>query len=247
MAEGAASECGGTGRREAKPIAASGKSGWFRDRRPLPRCGSNAAKSAKTGVLRRYIFYEMQSDQAVKAIQFVNCIFRLLLPIFAIPALWEKACAAAARRRTIAFDLPRRSARTRVRAPSPNLELRGGFRGHLRAAPRRRVGAVAPAARAIERVHADLVELVHGAHPPRTHPIGVVMRRLADLRQPQPAVERGDGDALGTLHRLGLVNSLCLAVARDGELASEMAVRVLIDEAADIVGIITRENTDHTD
>src|SRR6202049_2481763 len=57
------------------------------------------------------------------------------------------------------------------------LQLRRGFRGRLCAAPGRRVGAVAPAERAIERVHADLVELVHGAHPPRMHPIGVVMRR----------------------------------------------------------------------
>src|SRR6266516_4856234 len=213
MPKGAASECGGMGR--------------TRERNP-----SRQAKAAKTGVLRRYIFYEMQADQGVKAIQFVKLRVLVVITNICNSNTIGKACAAPPRRRTIAFGSPP-VGKARVGAPLPNLQLRGGFRGHLRAAPARRVGAVAPAARAIERVHADPVELVHGARPPRMHPIGVVMRRLADLRQPQPAVERRGGDALGALHRVGLVERLRPAVAREGELTGEMAVRVLIDDAAD--------------
>src|SRR6266852_7063278 len=108
MPEGAASECGEIRRtRERNASRQAEKANGF----AIDACslGEGAAqpKAAKTGVLRRYIFYEMQADQAVKAIQSVNCVFWLLLSIFAIPALWEKVCAAPARRRTIAFDLPR--------------------------------------------------------------------------------------------------------------------------------------------
>src|SRR5207342_2622808 len=62
-------------------------------------------------------------------------------------------------------------------------------------------GAVAPAARAIERMHADLVELVHGADPVWTHPVGVVVGRLADIGQPMLAVERFTRDIFGAFPR----------------------------------------------
>src|SRR5438067_2384930 len=42
--------------------------------------------------------------------------------------------------------------------------------------PLRRVLAVAPGTRAVEGVHAELLELVHLADPTRMHPIGVVVR-----------------------------------------------------------------------
>ena len=61
------------------------------------------------------------------------------------------------------------------------LELLRRFRGRDRVAPHRRIGAVAPGARPIECVHAKLVQLHHFAHPARAHPVGVVMRRLANL------------------------------------------------------------------
>src|SRR6266516_121729 len=92
MPKGAASECGGMGRtREQNP--------------------SRQAKAAKTGVLRRYIFYEMQADQGVKAIQFVKLRVLVVITNICNSNTIGKACAAPPRRRTIAFGSPRRSAR----------------------------------------------------------------------------------------------------------------------------------------
>src|SRR5262249_6389222 len=112
------------------------------------------------------------------------------------------------------------------------LQLRGGFGGALRGAPARRAGAVAPAVRAIEGVHADAGELAHGAHPARVHPVCMVVRRLADLGQPDAAVEGLLGDARGALVVLRLGDPVRDAVAREGELAGQMPMGVLIDDAA---------------
>src|SRR6516164_10395557 len=59
-----------------------------------------------------------------------------------------------------------------------------GRRGRGRIAPAWLIGAVAPVARAVEGVHADLVELGHLADPARAHPVGVVVRGLADVVEP---------------------------------------------------------------
>jgi hypothetical protein len=64
------------------------------------------------------------------------------------------------------------------------LQLAFRLRGRGRIAPGRRIGAIAPAARAIEGVDADLVEPRHLAHPRRMHPVGMIVRRLADVGQP---------------------------------------------------------------
>src|SRR5712675_2070719 len=63
-------------------------------------------------------------------------------------------------------------------------ELGGNFHGLRLRAPARRLAAVAPGPRPIEGVDAEAVHLLHLMHPRRMHPIGVVMRRLGDFRQP---------------------------------------------------------------
>src|SRR6266568_9229640 len=73
--------------------------------------GAMQPKAAKTGVLRRYIFYEMQADQAVKAIQFAKLRVLIVITNICNSSTIGKACAAPPRRRTIAFGSPRRSAR----------------------------------------------------------------------------------------------------------------------------------------
>jgi hypothetical protein len=96
--------------------------------------------------------------------------------------------------------------------------------GGLGVAPHRRAGAVAPVARPIEGVYADAVELAHLMHPPRMHPIGVIVGRLADIAEPEPAVQRIAGDALGARPGGRLVDAVRNAVAGESELAGEMAV-----------------------
>ena len=109
----------------------------------------------------------------------------------------------------------------------------------------RHLDGVAPGARPVEAVHADLVELPHLVHPRRMHPIGVIVRGVADLRQPQLAVEHVAGDLLGLLPHVGLVDLVGDAVAGEGELAGELAVRVLVDHAADVVRIEAGEHPVH--
>jgi hypothetical protein len=72
---------------KAKPIAAKQKPMVSRSTPARSVRGEMQPKAAKTAVLRRYIFYEMQADQAVKAIQFVNCVSWLLSYRFAILAV----------------------------------------------------------------------------------------------------------------------------------------------------------------
>ena len=75
-------------------------------------------------------------------------------------------------------------------------ELGGDRRGLGGRTPARRVAAVAPGARPVEGVHAGLVHLLHFIDPGRPHPIGVVVRRLVDFRQPELAVEHRFRDLL---------------------------------------------------
>ena len=77
------------------------------------------------------------------------------------------------------------------------------------------------------------------------HPVGVVVRRLADLREPQLAVERVARDLLGLLPHVGLGHHVADAVAGEGELAGVVPVRVLIDDAADVVRIEAGEHPVH--
>src|ERR1700735_3292192 len=71
-------------------------------------------------------------------------------------------------------------------------ELRRNFRGLGRRSPTRRLAAVTPGARPIEGVHAEFVHLLHLADPGRAHPIGVIVGRLVDFRQPELPIEPGD-------------------------------------------------------
>src|SRR5262249_32445595 len=96
-------------------------------------------------------------------------------------------------------------------------------------------------ARSIERVHANAVEPAHFADPPWMHPTGVVVGRLANIVEPEVAVERIAGDVLGALPGGRLVDALREAVARKGKLAVEAPVCILVDHAADFVGVISGE------
>jgi len=100
------------------------------------------------------------------------------------------------------------------------------------------LGAIAPSPGSVERMHADAIELVHRAHPRRMHPIGMIVGGLADFREPEAAIERCCGDLRGAGPRLGLVDDVGNAIAREGKLASEVAIGVLIDDATDRAGIV---------
>ena len=128
---------------------------------------------------------------------------------------------------------------------------RGGFRlrrcgrglhGIRRRAPMRLVGAVAPVARAVERVHAVAHHDLHVADPVRPDISGMIVRRLVDLGQPDLGVQRLLGDAVGARPGAALVDRLRLAVAGEGELARQMPVRVLIDHRAHVLRIVRREH-----
>ena len=71
------------------------------------------------------------------------------------------------------------------------------------------------------------------------------MRGVADLGQPQLAVERVARDLLRLLPHVGLGHDVRHVVAGEGELAGVAAVRVLIDDAADAVRIEAREHAVH--
>src|SRR5262249_58722995 len=103
-----------------------------------------------------------------------------------------------------------------------------------RAAPGRRLLAIAPPTRAIERVHADAGELVHGADPPGPHPVGMVVGGFADLGKPDLAVECRLGDPLRTLPCFRLGDDVLDTIAGKAELAGMMPVRILIDDCAHV-------------
>src|ERR1700730_12757706 len=100
-------------------------------------------------------------------------------------------------------------------------------------------GSAFPRLRAVEGMHADPVDLAHLAEPVRGHSIGVVVRRLADLVEPQPAVEHVVGDLLRLLPHVGFVDDELFTLAGEGELAGEVAVGVLVDHDANIATIKT--------
>src|SRR6185312_6753558 len=98
----------------------------------------------------------------------------------------------------------------------------GDRRGFGWASPARRVAAVAPGARPVEGVYAELVRLLHFIDPGRAHPIGVVVRRLVDFRQPELAVEHRFRNLARTLPHVGFANDVLVVVAGEGELAGQM-------------------------
>ena len=73
----------------------------------------------------------------------------------------------------------------------------------------------------------------------------MVVRRLRDFRQPELAVKRLARDALRPRPRFLVGDDVGNAVAREGELAGEMAVRILIHDATDIARVVAREHAVH--
>src|SRR4051794_36829207 len=109
-------------------------------------------------------------------------------------------------------------------------------------APGRSIAAIAPGPWPVEGMDTELMQLGHLAHPARTHPVGMVVRRLAHLRQPQLSVERFGGNLLGALHSVELPHHITNAVAGKRELASKTPMGVLIDNPADRVRIFAGEH-----
>ena len=62
------------------------------------------------------------------------------------------------------------------------------------------------------------------------------MRRFADFRQPELAVERVVGDASRHLPARLIAHHVLVVVAGEGELAGQMPVRILVDHVADEAG-----------
>src|SRR5215470_16343295 len=95
-------------------------------------------------------------------------------------------------------------------------------------------------------MHTDAVKFAHLAYPPWMHPASVIVGRLADVIEPETAVQRLTGDVLGAFPRRRLVDAIRDSVTREGELTREMAARVLVDHAADSMGVIAGEHpVDH--
>src|SRR5882762_7265783 len=111
-------------------------------------------------------------------------------------------------------------------------ELRRNCRGLLARSPTWRLAAVAPGPRPVEGVYAELVRLLHFIDPGRAHPIGMVVRRLVDFRQPELAVEHRFRNLPRALPHVGFANDVLVVVAGEGELAGQMAVLVLVDHDA---------------
>ena len=107
---------------------------------------------------------------------------------------------------------------------------------------------VAPGARTIEGVDAEPVQSHHFMHPARMHPVGMVMRGVADIGEPDFAVEHFLGDFFRLLPHIRLVDlAQILAFAGEGELAGQMMVGVLKHHAADVVRIVAGEHAVHHD
>src|SRR5260370_17193396 len=103
-----------------------------------------------------------------------------------------------------------------------------GFRGR---SPTRRLTAIAPGARPVEGVYAELVHLLHFIDPGRAHPISMVVRRLGDFRQPQPAVEHRVCDFPGAVPHVGFAHYVGDPIAGEGEMPREMARFFLVYHA----------------
>ena len=85
----------------------------------------------------------------------------------------------------------------------------------------------------VEDMLADHVHLLQALGPVGPDVFGVVMRRAADFGEVGLALEHRAGDLLGLVPRIGFGGAKRLAFAREGELAGEVAVAVLVDHTAD--------------
>src|SRR5215207_1734894 len=84
----------------------------------------------------------------------------------------------------------------------------------------------------VEDVAADHVHLLEAAGPAWAHVVGVVMGGAADLGQVGPALHYLARHPPGGLPGFGVGDAERLALARERELAGEVAMPVLIDDAA---------------
>ena len=74
------------------------------------------------------------------------------------------------------------------------------------------------------------------------------MRGVADVGEPDLAVEHFLGDLFGLLPHVGLIDAAeIFALAGEGELASQMMILVLENDAADVMRIVAGEHTVHDD
>ena len=106
-------------------------------------------------------------------------------------------------------------------------------------APDRLVVAIAPVAWPVERVHAEPIEPRHFMDPARMHPIGMIVRGVADFGKPDFAVESVFGDVLGLLPHVRFVDlAEVLTLASEGELTGQMPIGILINDTADVVWIV---------
>src|SRR5713101_1170168 len=124
-----------------------------------------------------------------------------------------------------------------IRPPNPDvaLQMEIGCRAlrlqtlrhrlrRLRIAPLGRIAAVSPGPRSIENMDAELVHFLHFSHPARMNIAGVIVRGLADFRQPKLTVEHFRRNFLGPFPHIGFANDIANSVAGESELAGEMAV-----------------------
>src|SRR5215813_9243133 len=124
---------------------------------------------------------------------------------------------------------------------------RGLLFGRRRVAPGGLIVALTPCAGTIEGMHTELVDLLHLVDPVGPHPVRVVVRGLRYLRHPQLAVEHVARDAFGALPRFGFGDDVGDAVTGESKLTRVVPVRVLVDDAADVVRIEWREDAVHYD
>src|SRR5437016_10844380 len=101
-------------------------------------------------------------------------------------------------------------------------ELRRNSRGLRGRSPTWRLAAIAPCARPVESVYAKLVHLLHLIHPGWAHPIGMVVRRLGDFRQPKLAVEHRRCDLPGAVPHVRFAHNVGDPIARSEEHTSEL-------------------------
>src|SRR3981081_1946641 len=110
-------------------------------------------------------------------------------------------------------------------------EFCGNFRRLRGRSPTRRLAAVTPGPRPIESMYAELVHLLHFIDPGRAHPIGVIVRRLGDFRQPKLAVEHCLCDFPGALPHVGFAHDVGIIIASEGELTRKVATPAYVDTA----------------
>src|SRR4051812_13427759 len=90
-----------------------------------------------------------------------------------------------------------------------------------------------PGLELVEDMAADHVHLLQAARPGGTHVIRMGMRGSSHFGEVGLAFEDGGRHPLGTTPGILVPDPKGLAFAREGELARQMPVAVLVDDAAD--------------